>query len=267
MTGRRRQACVRVIAALLGAALLVPAAAAQPGPDDQARALYREGFDHYQRAEYQAAIDAWSEAYRLSNAPMLLFNIGQAYRLAGDCAHAMEFYDRYRSAEPAPKNADELAAATERCRDAARPAEPAEPPQAPEEPRAQPVAAEPAPVVTAPAPPVTRGGGGLRLAGAASAGLGIVLVGAAVYFALDAAGARDEIESGRGEWSESLQETETRGRRSGRLAVALGAGGALSLAAGGLLYYLGVVEGRREAPPVAVAPLPSGAALTVSGRF
>jgi tetratricopeptide (TPR) repeat protein len=64
------------------------------------RKLYDEGKVHYQLREYDQAILAFKESYRQSRRPQLLFNIAQAYRLAGDCASAARFYRTFLDAAP-----------------------------------------------------------------------------------------------------------------------------------------------------------------------
>ncbi|HET9989953.1 MAG TPA: hypothetical protein VFQ65_15590, partial [Kofleriaceae bacterium] len=73
------------------AVCLTTATASTAHADDRAAAkqLYDEGLRHYNVAEYPAAIVAWKQAYVLSKKPILLFNIAQAYRLAGDCKQAL----------------------------------------------------------------------------------------------------------------------------------------------------------------------------------
>jgi len=78
-----------------------------------ALALYAEGVKRYHLAEYDQAIELFRRAYLLSEAPELLFNIGQAYRLkgAGHCATALTFYQSYlRVAPTTPKRASVEAA-------------------------------------------------------------------------------------------------------------------------------------------------------------
>lgn len=96
---------------------LVLAATSPALADDKAKAkaLYEEGLKHYNLAEWQDAIKSWKESYLLSKKPLLLFNIGQAYRLSGDCKQAGVFYDSYQREEPNPKNAAELEEALALC--------------------------------------------------------------------------------------------------------------------------------------------------------
>src|SRR6185503_4767722 len=85
---------------MIGLAIALATTTAYADDKAKAKQLYDEGLRHYQVAEYTQAIDAWKQAYLISKKPLLLFNIGQAYRLSGDCAQAMTFYDNYQEAEP-----------------------------------------------------------------------------------------------------------------------------------------------------------------------
>src|SRR5262249_28063319 len=93
-------------------------ALAEPARDATKRAaeLYDEGKRHYDIGEYPLAIASWKQAYLVSSAPLLLFNLGQAYRLSGDCAQANRFYLNYKRAEPKPKNKLELDKAMTKCK-------------------------------------------------------------------------------------------------------------------------------------------------------
>lgn len=100
--------------------LLACAAAAHAGPTggsdaDRAAALYDQGKRHFDIGEYTAAIASWKQSYLLSSEPLLLFNIGQAYRLAGNCAQANRFYFTYKRAVPRPTNRTELEHAMAKC--------------------------------------------------------------------------------------------------------------------------------------------------------
>lgn len=109
----------RSVIAVLSLSLLVPEVAfAQPADvasSDKASVLFAQGKRHYDIAEYPAAIASWKESYLLSNEPLLLFNIAQAYRLGGDCAQANRFYLNYKRAVPRPANQLELDRAMEKC--------------------------------------------------------------------------------------------------------------------------------------------------------
>ena len=76
----------------------------------RARELFMEGSAFYQAAQYDAAIERFEAAYRLSALPDLLFNIAQAYRLKGPpfCATALRYYERHLHEQPAASNQAEI---------------------------------------------------------------------------------------------------------------------------------------------------------------
>src|SRR5689334_5004774 len=105
-----------LIASLLAA---TPSLADDKADKAKAKQAYEEGKVHYDLAEYKEAVASWKQSYALSKKPILLFNIGQAYRLGGDCTSAMTFYENYQRVEPNPKNQDELDQAISLCKDKA----------------------------------------------------------------------------------------------------------------------------------------------------
>src|SRR4051794_19974635 len=131
------------VSLLLVSALLVQARPAGADASQEARTRFEKGTTLYDLGQYLDAAHEYEEAYKLRNSPPLLFNIGQAYRLAGEHAKALRAYRSYlrrvpdasnraevtgyialcekrASAEPAAKSADKPA-----------PAEPATPPPSP----------------------------------------------------------------------------------------------------------------------------------------
>ena len=99
---------------LAGAQPAGPAADDRTSPAEAAR-LYEEGKRHFDIGEYALAIVSWKQSYLRSSAPLLLFNIAQAYRLSNNCAQANRFYLNYRRSEKHPKNQAELDKAMARC--------------------------------------------------------------------------------------------------------------------------------------------------------
>jgi tetratricopeptide (TPR) repeat protein len=80
--------------------LVVPglAQAAGTGPGDaetRARQYFAEGTVAYDLGEFQKALQAYSEAYRLAPRPALLFNVAQCHRQLGQYERAAFFYRRY----------------------------------------------------------------------------------------------------------------------------------------------------------------------------
>ncbi|MFL5352882.1 tetratricopeptide repeat protein [Archangium sp.] len=104
----RSGVAVLVAVALAVAPLSVRAADedAGPGVEAQARARFAEGNVSYDLAEFQKALDAYSEAYRLMPLPGFLFNIAQCHRQLGRPERAGFFYRRYLSlSKEEPSNA------------------------------------------------------------------------------------------------------------------------------------------------------------------
>jgi len=70
---------------------------ARADAQETARRFYAEGAHLYESHDYLRAIRAFERAYEISGSPALLFNLGQANRLAGPdrCAKALEYYELY----------------------------------------------------------------------------------------------------------------------------------------------------------------------------
>jgi len=71
--------------------------------DDEARAreLFQNGAILYEEGQYEQSIVAWEEAYRLSEAPLLLFNIANALERLNRLEACIEMLDLYRAYAPA----------------------------------------------------------------------------------------------------------------------------------------------------------------------
>jgi tetratricopeptide (TPR) repeat protein len=279
-------------------ALCVLGAIASPALADdkvKAKALYDEGLRHYNLAEYSEAIASWKQAYMLSKKPLLLFNIGQAYRLSGDCTQAMVFYDNYQREEPSPKNQDELEQSLALCKD-----KPAKPPDKPVVTDTKPVVTDTKPVVTEtkpivtprpptdtkpkdtkvadrgndlaerqPPPPIDHpsgGMGGMAKAGIVIGATGVVLEVAAIVFALDSQKQSNTLNDYHGDWGMAQQAIENKGKHDTKLAYTFGGIGAAALIAGGVLFVMGRNSGAEHAP-VSVAPTPGGATVAYTFDF
>src|SRR6266568_2635538 len=62
---------------------------------EAAKIHFAAGKQYYDRGHYSEAIAEFKEAYRLSAAAALLYNIAQAYERSGDLGHAREYLQRY----------------------------------------------------------------------------------------------------------------------------------------------------------------------------
>lgn len=228
----------------------------------KAKQLYDEGLRYYNVAEYSEAIRVWKEAYLLSKRPLLLFNIGQAYRLSGDCKQAMTFYNSYRREDAKLDNQEDLVAAEAICK-AKLAEEPATPPPPPPPVVTQPATPSPAP--TPIAPPPEGGSPGMRKAGIVVGLAGVVLGAGAVYFALDAGKKGDELDDYRGEWDATQVQLDADGKRSEKLAWGFGAGALAAIGAGVALYVIG--GGSSESRGVAVVPTRRGGQIAWTLTF
>lgn len=75
--------------------------------DDPAREKFSEGNLAYDLGEFDRALKAFSEAYRLKPLPAFLFNIAQCHRQLNNPSRASFFYRRYLSlSQGEPANAD-----------------------------------------------------------------------------------------------------------------------------------------------------------------
>ena len=96
-----RYACALAILATLSGL----ADARPPGPSrlpPEAAAWLARGNKHLERQQYDQALAAYQAGYDVIPEPIFLYNIGQAKRLAGDCAGAVEAYQRFLATRPEP---------------------------------------------------------------------------------------------------------------------------------------------------------------------
>jgi hypothetical protein len=281
MTSTRiARSCAAVLCAALALGRLASAQPASPAPDDRAKAaeaaaLYDEGKRHFDIGEYAQAIASWKQSYLRSSAPLLLFNIAQAYRLSGNCAQANRFYLNYRRVEKRPKNQAELDKAMARCAgvepatgDASEPPAPPTAGTAASPPRAAPA---PASVTgssapgTAPAPPVGSSGRGLRITGIVTGAVGIAALAAGGLYAVAASQDGDTVAGSRfgTQYTGDVASTDRSGKTAASRAQGLvGVGVALAVA-GGVMWYVG----HRRAAQVDVAIAPGHAEVALSCAF
>lgn len=75
-----------------------------------ARVHYQQGTTYYDLGQFLDAAKEYEAAYRLRSDPVLLFNIGQAYRLAGENEKALHAYRSYLRRVPDARNRREVKA-------------------------------------------------------------------------------------------------------------------------------------------------------------
>jgi tetratricopeptide (TPR) repeat protein len=248
----------------------------------QANERYQRAMTHYNLGEFDEAIAEFKAAYEISQAPELLFNIGQAFRLKEDYKQALFFYDTYLRLRPDAKNradVEKWIAEMKRLIDEKRGGETSPPASAPasvERPPTPPkeevelqdpgseTEAQPPPEATPVETPVPERpvsapdeqlGRGLRIVGLVAGGLGVAMAGTGVYFAFRAQSdwqMISDLADRRGNWNNSYDEVEADGERSEAVATILIPVGAAALVAGGVIYYLGWRDS--SAPRAAAAP-------------
>src|SRR5437868_15496788 len=101
----------------LGGAILAAlcAASAVRGEDaDKAREHYSIGLRAFDLGKYDEAIPEFEEAYRFKDAPGLLYNIAQAYRLSNRPEEAVRYYRTYLARKPDAANRAEAESKIER---------------------------------------------------------------------------------------------------------------------------------------------------------
>jgi tetratricopeptide (TPR) repeat protein len=116
------------LAAAGDAAGSTPAGPAEPGPTTgaaatgepapmtaEARALYEEGLGLYAAHDFAAAIRRFEDGYALEARREFLFAEAQAFRLAGDCAHAVPLYQRFLQTAPSSLQIDATRMGLDRC--------------------------------------------------------------------------------------------------------------------------------------------------------
>jgi len=255
-----------------------------------ARDHYVKGTRAYELGLYDEAIAEYMAAYKAKDDPALLFNLGQAHRLAGHAAEALRFYKTYLSKVPEATNrADveskirELTELVERQKHtqaalsalAGAGSAPAGPePTAPEPaPAATGVppdlgASGPAAVAVQPAPlDRAQPGRGKKLAGIVTAASGLVLVGTGIAFGVLAKRAGDQLtqlDQQRGVFDPSK---ESAGRRDQAIeGVCIGVGAA-AVVAGAVLYVLGARAGHDRDVTLAPAVATHAAGATLRMVF
>ena len=231
---------------------------------NKARALADKGRAAHQAGDYDAAIAAFKEAYVLAPSPGLLFNIAQAYRLAGNCDEASWMYRRFLDTGPiglGRKLAEQHLAAVEKCSTGALRVEPP-PPEKDDAKLPEPKLGTHAHVTVSSEHDSKLKPWGLvvGLSGAAS-------LATAAAFAIDAKLASDTVADTYkrgGKWSD-IADVDARGKRSATIATVTGIAGGVAAATGVALYALG--HHYEEAQHVAVIPTTRGAQVSLTWGF
>jgi tetratricopeptide (TPR) repeat protein len=142
-----------------------------PAQKQEMRQHYEKATRAYDVQKYGEAIDEYQRAYEIGGDPAMLYNIGQAHRLADQLPEAVRFYRRYLQRSPNARNRDDVdrkIADLERTIEERRKAA-VIPPPAVGEPAAPAPPAAATPVMVAPPQPGTAGNVGAGVPAAPSA--------------------------------------------------------------------------------------------------
>ena len=256
-----------VIAAVLAVTPSIASAGEPAEPEvipPRARALAVQGRAFHDAGDYNHAIIAFKEAYVMAPSAGLLFNLAQAYRLAGNCDDAALMYRRYIATGPSVEGraiAEGHLNSVERCTQKASLGIPQDPG---------------APVLiktdresgslfqTSPRP------GHAQLE--KNVGLGFVIgggvaLGIATYYGFEARSSAAEVEKGYAmgaKWKD-LADIDSRGQRASTYAKVFGIGGGIGVVGGVALYLLG--RRSEQMAPIAIAPTKQGATVSASWQF
>jgi Tetratricopeptide repeat len=290
-------------------ALAAPAAA-EPSKKEQAEVRYDQGKAYYRAGAFDLAIQEFLAGYALDPRAGVLFNIARGYEELKDRNKAIEFYKKYVDLgaqataateararmvvlERQIKEDDERkkaeAAERERQRQEALNPPPAMPapvatvPPAPDKGAAGSASGasgggapgpEGAVGVTAPPPASPELARNLKISGLAAGGVGVVLTGLGVFFAVRGSSLKSDINSEiarTNTWTPGLASKDSDMKSANKLAVISLVAGGVTLAGGAVLYYLGWSKTPHEGGASAMlSPSvgPGGAgSLVLTGRF
>lgn len=98
----------RIELTVVGVVAAVPGKPASAQARREAKELFMKGQQAYQAGDYARATQYFKEAYDREPAPALLYNLAQTYRVKGDRARAILYYERFLAAKPDSPNADQV---------------------------------------------------------------------------------------------------------------------------------------------------------------
>jgi len=261
----------------VAAAMTVASPAFAATPLETAKELATHASVEYKVGHFEQALDLYGKAYESYPTPALLFNIGQCHKMLKSYERAIYFFHGYlRDAPDAPNRAfvEKLMAEAQSELDAQRAAEAAEARRRAAEAANAEKAAKAASTPSAPrlaGTPDRPGNATFRIAGVATGGAGVVLLATGIYFGLHSHSLANEvsqISTEHGTWSAAAQSEYDSGKSAATAANVLYVVGAVALATGGVLTYLGLPKrGTESVPAAAIAPTAGGATFVVAGRF
>lgn len=283
---------ILVVLLIAGTAAAQPAPAPKPKHNptpqelDAARSHFRNAEAAKARGDFQTAAVEYLAAYELFEEAEFFFDVAEVYRLAGDEPNSLTYYERYLELDPQGRGAPaartavdalrrSIAAKQDAAHKAAVDAQHADASHPPTDPPHDPSGAAQSKPASAPskaAPDDTEleraierpdPGRGLRIAGIATAGAGVVALGTGIAFGLRARGIANEASG----WTTFDAGRYDQGKAAERDMIALTAIGSAAIVAGGILYYLGYRSSDHGGLALAPAIGRSSIAFTAEGRF
>jgi tetratricopeptide (TPR) repeat protein len=262
-----------------------PSPAPAPAPntagmtDDEkkaaARAFYEQGLSAYNLGNFDDAIKAFSEAYSISQAPGLLFNVAQSHRLKKDYEKATYFYTTYLRLKPdAPNRTDVEARLAEMEKLIAdqknmerMPPEGVITPEGGTQVTTNTQLAPTQPVDKSD-PEAAKKAQSMMTLGLITGGAGVAVVLTGFVFGGLASSAESDLNSlssDRGTWSPEQQDRYDAGKRNNTIAIVSFVLGGAAVATGGTLYVLGMMK--KQDATVAVNPTRGGTTVAVGWSF
>lgn len=238
----------------------------------EAKRLYEAGLSAYNLGNFDDAIKAFSDAYALSAAPGLLFNIAQSHRLKKDYERATYFYQTYLRLKPdAPNRVDveqrleEMAKLIEEQKKMER--RPPEGTVTPEGGNTTTTPTTPTGPVDKPDPEAAKKAQKMMTIGIATGGGGVALVITGFIFGKLASNAEADLQklNNGGTWTAAHQSRYDAGQRNNKIAIVTFVLGGAAIATGGTFYLLGMLK-KKEAN-VAINPTPGGTTVAVGWSF
>lgn len=252
----------RWLVVLICVAGLARTAAADQTDTQAAKIHFQAGEQYYKSSHYVEAISEFNEAYRLSQAPALLYNIAQAYDRMGDFVHAREYLQKYIDSgqtDPGelPSLKEKLRGYDKRIADE-KSAEDAKRRAAPPPPVAPPPETAPAPVAPAPQVIETQTPRPYKTWKWVAAGTGVACFVVAGLFAADASKMEKNLENAaatQATYTGDLPNDYARGDRDSKLAIAFGVAGVGLAATGVIFFILDARSGTEKIPQARIAPV------------
>lgn len=245
----------------------------------KAKELATRGRVHHDAGDYTAAVAAFKEAYVLAPSPGLLFNIAQAYRLAGNCDEAAWMYRRFLDTNPTGTNrnlAEQHLSVVEKCGSGGLRMMVIPPKLAVKVPEPRGAALGASLGVAAVGgeqelrlhddPQANRARTYKKYGIVVGAAGGAALLGAGIFAlqARDAAQTVEDTYKKGGKWAD-VREDDARGQRDATYAKVLGVSGGIAVASGAILYAIG--RHYESDKQLAVTPTKNGAQVSLSWGF